>query len=349
MARLMIKALEGAGFHVDIASRLSSFDGEGSPERQSALALVAKAEAKRIAASAAHLRPALWFTYHNYYKAPDLVGPLAAAALGIPYVIAEGSRAPKRAEGAWRLHHLAAEAALDRADLVYVLNPRDRPMLERAAPVGQRILDLLPFVDPAEWPHIPRSAKEAGPTRLLAIAMMRPGDKRASFELLQAALGCVEAPWQLDIVGTGTERPDIEALFSPFGSSVRFLGVIEDKAALASLYARSALLVWPAVNEAFGMVFLEAALQGCPALAGAFGGVPGVVRDQVSGLLAAPGDVADFSRKLEAAIRDPALLAQLSDGARALALGAHSLDAAAYRMKADLRVFIHSQADPCAS
>ena len=42
-------------------------------------------------------RPDLWFTYHLYYKAPDLVGPLVAGALGIPYAVAEASVAHKRA------------------------------------------------------------------------------------------------------------------------------------------------------------------------------------------------------------------------------------------------------------
>ena len=61
-------------------------------------------------------RPRLWFTYHVYYKAPDWIGPRVARGLGIPYVVAEGSRAAKRAQGPWALGHAGAEAALDRAD-----------------------------------------------------------------------------------------------------------------------------------------------------------------------------------------------------------------------------------------
>ena len=43
--------------------------------------------------------PELWLTYHLYYKAPDWLGPAVRAALGIPYVVAEASVAPKRAGG----------------------------------------------------------------------------------------------------------------------------------------------------------------------------------------------------------------------------------------------------------
>ena len=38
----------------------------------------------------------LWFTYHTYYKAPDLLGPYAASKLTIPYVIFQGIYSTKR-------------------------------------------------------------------------------------------------------------------------------------------------------------------------------------------------------------------------------------------------------------
>ncbi len=44
-------------------------------------------------------RPQAWFTYHLYYKAVDWIGPRVAAALDIPYLVAEASHAPKRARG----------------------------------------------------------------------------------------------------------------------------------------------------------------------------------------------------------------------------------------------------------
>ena len=46
-------------------------------------------------------------------------------ALGIPYVIAEASHAPRRAQGPTRLGHRAVERALAAADLVLTVNPRD--------------------------------------------------------------------------------------------------------------------------------------------------------------------------------------------------------------------------------
>ena len=38
----------------------------------------------------------VWFTYHSYYKAPDLLGPVASKRMKIPYVIFQGIYSTKR-------------------------------------------------------------------------------------------------------------------------------------------------------------------------------------------------------------------------------------------------------------
>src|SRR5262249_58946714 len=90
-----------------------------------------RAQAPRLARRA-HALPVrhperfdLWFTYHCYYRKPDWLGPLVTRALDVPYVIAEASHAPRRAQGATRLGHRAVEQALAAADLVLTVNPRD--------------------------------------------------------------------------------------------------------------------------------------------------------------------------------------------------------------------------------
>lgn len=307
MARLLLRALEAAGFAPELASGLRSHEPAGDVGRQRAIEAEGRREADRLIAEISSRpkasRPRAWFTYHSYYKAPDHLGPRVAAALDIPYAVAEGSRAGKRAGGPWAFAHACAEAGLDQADLLLVMTANDREALERAAPPGQRLVDLPPFVEAG--PAVVRPER-AGPPRLLAVAMMRPGDKLASYRLLAGALARIEgAEWVLDVVGDGPERSAVGEAFHGFDNRVAFHGALDGEA-LGRLYAAADLMVWPAVNEAYGMVLLEAQAAGCPVVAGGYGGVRDAVKDGVTGIVTPPGDVAAFAEAVASLLADPA-------------------------------------------
>ena len=310
MAQLLLKALTVAGFAPFVASQLRSHDMTGDASVQQGLMRSALAEADaivaRFAAAPPQERPRLWFTYHVYYKAPDWIGSTVARKLAIPYVVAEGSRAPKRKDGPWQLGHAAAEAALDQAKVIFLFNDADRPMLESAMPASQRLVDLKPFIE-ADERCVARPPATDGPPRLLSVAMMRHGDKLTSYRLMAEAMQRIaDRPWKLAIAGDGEARQEVEKAFAPHGDRVTFLGLVEDPAALGRLYAESDVFVWPAVNEAYGMVLLEAQAHGCPVVAGRFGGVPNVVRDGETGLLTQPGDAAALAAAVKALLDDPA-------------------------------------------
>ncbi|HEX6119833.1 MAG TPA: glycosyltransferase family 4 protein, partial [Dongiaceae bacterium] len=116
-----------------------------------------------------------------------------------------------------------------------------------------------------------------------------------------------------------------KAAFAGAPCPVTFVGrVAPDE--LAPLYAAADLLVWPAINEAFGMALLEAQACGLPVLAGAFGGVAGIVADGKTGFLAKPGDVGDFATTLKRALRSD--LAALGRAARRKVERRHDIAAA---------------------
>ena len=96
MARGILSALEYAGVEVELASRLRSRDGAGDAAVQTRIKETAKTEASRLIKTGRAAGWQGWLTYHNYYKAPDLLGPGVARALGIPYVQIESTRARKR-------------------------------------------------------------------------------------------------------------------------------------------------------------------------------------------------------------------------------------------------------------
>lgn len=299
MARNLMAALTEAGFARELASRLRSHEKKGDQAAQQAIRTEAAQEAERLITRwrnvSSHERPRLWFTYHLYDRAPDWIGPTVAAALNIPYVVAEASLAPSRANGAWRPGHAATVAALRQAKAVFILNENDRPCLVEApelagADMAAKCIALPPFL--ARLPrhhsgnHFPH--RQPGPIRLLAVAMLRAGDKLASFQVLADSLAHLAAQdWRLTIVGDGPARDEVAALFAPFSARVSMSGLVESPEALDVLYAAHDLLVWPAVNEAFGMTLLEAQANGCPVLAGDTGGVSGVMRDGLTGWLVA--------------------------------------------------------------
>ncbi|MDY0882025.1 glycosyltransferase family 4 protein [Dongia soli] len=318
MARLLIAAWRRQGAQIDIPTRLRARITAPDPIAQRELAARAEAEADRLIAHyRAELpdwRPQAWFTYHLYYKAVDWIGPKVAAALDIPYLLAEASHAPKRAAGDWAFNHGGAEQAIRAASAIFCLNPNDRACLAPLAGTA-RLVDLPPFLDLAAFaPVVPdkiasrqRMAIEAGidiasprfaAPWLLAVGMMRPGDKLASYRQLATALPAIhQRDWHLVIIGDGPARPEIERLFAPFPGRVTMVGAKAPED-LPGYYAAADLLVWPAVNEAFGMALLEAQACGLPVLAGAVGGVPAILRDSETGWLAPADDPAAFGALL---------------------------------------------------
>ncbi len=333
MAQLFLAALRGAGHEPALAARLRSFEGPGNAPRQERLAALGRKLALRYlrqCRAAPQTAPELWFTYHIYHKAPDWLGPTVAAGLGIPYVVAEASFAPKQSAGRWALGHRAAEQAIRQAAAVIGLNPADRgcvlPLLRTAA----QWVAMTPFLDARALPV--RTGSGGGAPRLIAVAMMRPGDKLASYRVLGAALARLcDLPWSLEVVGDGAARPDVERALAPLGNRVRWSGAL-DADHVARRLAAADLCVWPAVNEAFGMALLEAQAVGLPVVAGLAGGVGEVVASGLTGLLVAPGDPAAFAAAVRELLADRERLAAFGAAARQRVLARHDVAGAARRL-----------------
>lgn len=351
MARLLIRALEQAGHEVELASPLATRDSTGAAQAE--LAQEAEAECRRLLAlyrsRPAAERPAAWLTYHVYYKAPDWIGPAVAKALAIPYLIAETSIANKRAGGPYDLGHRATLAAIAAAARIFVINPADRECL---APLvaPRRLVDLPAFLDlaaiapAAEGREALRRALAErhglGPARpwLACVAMMRPGDKLASYRILGLALAALlDLDWQLLVAGDGPARAEVEAALAPLGADrVVFLGRLAE-ADVARLLAAADLCLWPAINEAYGMALLEAQAAGLPVVAGAMGGVPSIMVDGATGLLAPPGDAPAFAAATRALLEAPARRAAMAAAARENMRRRHDIGAAAATLDRTLR------------
>ena len=304
MARSLVKALGLAGNAVEQPSRLRSFLPEPDAARQADRMREAEGEAAAIAARwERDGAPDLWFTYHNHYKAPDLRGPRMSRRFGLPYVIAEASSAPKRA-AAWGDWCILADAASAAADLHLCFTGRDRVGIARIAGPHATLADLPPFIDldgSAPTGHQPHD----GAPHLLTVAMMRPGDKLASYRFLAQALALLDMPWSLDVAGDGPARAEVERAFAgvPAGR-IRWRGEM-DRAGVLRAMLTADLFVWPGFGEAFGLAYLEAQATGLPVVALDTAGVPSVVRHGQTGVLVRDASPAAYADAIRAVLGRP--------------------------------------------
>ena len=262
MARSLIAALEWGGTTVTLASTLRSRDGVGDRHVQRLVLDQAQTEISRLVPQGRLEGWQAWVTYHNYYKAPDLIGPQVAQRLGIPYLLIETSRARSRLTGPWSQFAEAAERASDAANVIFYLTQHDAEAIERDRPAAQHLIHLPPFLA-----HETLPAPSSGDGPMLAAGMLRHGDKFESYKIIAETLATLPPHgWSLNIAGDGPARPEVEALMSAFGPAVTFLGQL-DRASMARAYRDASLFFWPGVNEAFGLVYLEAQASGLPVVA----------------------------------------------------------------------------------
>ncbi len=345
MARTLLQALAGTGRAVELASRLRSYDRAGDPVRQRRIEVLGERLAARLLeryrGRPPGARPGAWLTYHGYHKSPDWLGPKVAGALGIPYLLAETSFAPKQAGGPFARGHAATGRAIRAADVVLVLTAADAECLAPLVAPPAELRRLPPFLDPGPYQaasgerarHRAELAARFGldlaKPWLLVVAMMRADVKRCSYLLLAETLGRLRArAWQLLVAGDGPARAEIEAALHRLGPTrVAFAGAVPE-AALPAYYAAADLYVWPAVREAYGLAMLEAAAAGLPVIAGREGGVEEVVRDGVTGVLTPARDPAAMAAAIDRLLAERERRAAMGEAAARFVAAERSLEQA---------------------
>jgi len=342
IARALLRALDHAGHETIVASRLRTFDRSGDAARQARLQRLGERIAQRLIARWRVGRPPdAWLTYHLYHKAPDVIGPAVARGLRIPYVVAEASISPRQRDGRWAHGHALAVDAVHSADAIVCLNPRDMPQIRRACRADAPVTLLPPFIDVTAFTAnsgVEDRTRRAGlPPRMITVAMMRDGAKVASYRVLAEALACLrDIDWSLRVVGDGPARVNVEHAFAGIAERVSFLGA-RDASSIARLLRDSDLFVWPAIDEAIGLVFVEAQACGLPVVGGGSAGVAAVVEHGRTGLLTAEGDIAAFVAATRSLLTDAPLRDRFSAETGGYVRARHDLPAAAQALDAVLR------------
>jgi glycosyltransferase involved in cell wall biosynthesis len=160
--------------------------------------------------------------------------------------------------------------------------------------------------------------KAAGGT-LLIVAVGRLVEFKGFRYLIEAA---ARVPGiQVAIIGDGALRPELEQLTRELSAPVTFVGALPHREIGAAL-AVADIVVVPSIVDRAGRVdglpnvVLETLAAGRPLIAGAVGGIPEVVTDDVNGLLVPQRDSAALVAAIDRLKGDPELRLRLAAEAR---------------------------------
>jgi glycosyltransferase involved in cell wall biosynthesis len=124
-------------------------------------------------------------------------------------------------------------------------------------------------------------------------------------------------PIKLIIIGDGTEKKNLMKQSDALGLSdhVFFTGTI-DRNALISYYSKALCVVFPSVNEPFGIVPIEAQAAWTPVIASKSGGPMESIVDGETGFLIKPDSTDQLTDKMLYFLQNPSIAASMGISAR---------------------------------
>ncbi len=341
IAQLIMRALSQAGYRPRLESSELSYQKRPSVEKYTSIKERLTAERERLAKgyrSGEVSLPAVWFTYHNYCKSPDHLGPSLSKEFGFPYVTAEACRTGQNTPEDWLHSRRDAQAAIRHAKINFSLKANDRRYLNSFLEDDSSIVDLPPFLDTGLILDSDVGAKlpfENDNPIVLTVGMMRPGKKVLNFRALAEALALVENPnWNFIALGSGPEAENIKPLFDFLPASKKWFAGSVAREQVFSIMRRSRVFVWPGIEEPIGMVYLESQCLGLPVVALDAGGVPDVVKKDVSGILVK--DSASMASAIQKLIESPGLCERMGQEAKKYIAQNHSIESATQILKRNL-------------
>ena len=351
IAQNIFKALEICGAKVELATRYIAYSKRHDlsilKERKTGALKEANSLVSKYESLPKSSRPEIWVTYHPYCKAPDWIGPIVSKALGIPYVTIEAAKTGQGgSKDLWKPWRKEAQVGIKFADKHLVFKPSDRQYLTNLLGNDDKLLHFNPFIDaentklaepfplPAKWhPQTPV---------LITTGMMRKGKKVDNFNILAEALSEVRGEFNLIVVGGGPEEAVIKEAFSIIDSErIYWAGLVEHSDVLRWMRS-SDIFIWPGWKEPIGMVYLEAQLQELPIIAYESMGVPLVVENNETGLLAQEDDIAGLRSNLSKLLTNAELTKTMGKNGRKKVLSQHGIKAAAKRLDETLGSLLKS-------
>lgn len=281
--------------------------------------------------------------YHSYYRAPDLLSPLAAAQ-GLPvfhFGSAYASRRRKslRTRPGYELNlkslRIAAHCfTLKRPEyenLLRIMEPERvtyiRPGIEtqRFTPDDDaRLLLRVRWNVPPETPII------------LTVAMLRSGTKSEGVLQTLRALERLHTDgvdFRYVVVGDGPEQGALRHMADKLiPGKARFIGRIVS-VELPAVYSASDCYAFPGINEGLGMAYLEAQCAGLPAVGWDRWGAAECIVHGETGFVTPAWNTDAFADAVQTLATEPATRLQMGSAARRHVLAEHDRDRNYVRME----------------
>lgn len=225
---------------------------------------------------------------------------------------------------------------LDRkiADARYVvtISRFNRELLEQHNAGGTPIHVIHAGIDTAAYPFRARGIPAEGPVKALTVASLQQYKGHAVLLHAMAQGGPAVERMTLDLIGDGVLRAELEGLVDQLGlgDRVRFLGSCSEHHVRAAL-ADADLFVLPSIvaddgqMEGLPVALMEALASGVPTISTSLSGIPEIVVDGETGMLAAPGDAADLNSTLTSMIERGPSAITLAQAGRTLVTGEFDL------------------------
>lgn len=232
-----------------------------------------------------------------------------STALGIPFTFTAHrydiyAKAPP--DLADRIDSAAAVVTVSRANVRH---------LTKTYGVSPHRLHVIPCgVDLDYFRPFPGSAT---PPEIVCVARLKAIKNHALLLEACAILSSRGVPFRCVVVGEGPSRPEVEAIRDRLGLTgiVDLVGAAEQGDVLRWLQ-RASVVVLTSEYEGSPVCLKEAAACGVPVVATAVGGVPELVEDGRTGLLAPAGNAEAIAQHLERLLSDPELASALGAEAR---------------------------------
>ncbi len=265
--------------------------------------------ARRLAGRICHV-------HATFASIPATVGLFLAELLDLSFSFAGHARDVFTREGSF------LPLKVSEAEFVVVCSEAAMRALSRHHPPDGRIHLIRHGVDTSKYALLGETHNPV--PRIVSVGRLVP--KKGFDHLLDAVsiLLSRDVEVELFIVGDGPLRGELERKARGLGLQdlVHFVGPLaEDE--LLRLYGAMDLAVLASCptpdgdTEGVPNVLIEAMALGIPVVATAVGGIPELVEDGRTGLLAKPGDADDLARKISRLLADAGLRMRLRSAARA--------------------------------